>query len=82
MPTVYLRTLKRAAEIAGGVEQLGAELGVRSDDLAYWLQGTKPVPQEIFLRAVDMVVAHDVTQISGKHPSVEAPNSGKPDLLD
>jgi hypothetical protein len=65
--------LKRAAEIAGGVEELGAELGVRSDDLAHWLQGTKSVPQEIFLRAVDIVVAHDVKEMSGRHPTLDNP---------
>jgi hypothetical protein len=79
MPTVYSRTLKRAAEIAGGVEELGAELGVRSDDLAYWLQGTKSVPQEIFLRAVDIVVAHDVKEMSGKHPNLDHPAHKRPD---
>jgi hypothetical protein len=79
MPTVYLRTLKRAAEIAGGVEELGAELGVRSDDLACWLQGTKSVPQEIFLRAVDIVVAHDVREMSGRHPNLDGPAFKRPD---
>jgi hypothetical protein len=82
MPTVYARTLRRAAEIVGGVQTLGSQLGVGTEDLVYWLQGTKSVPQEIFLRAVDIVVAHDVTQISGKHPSVKNPSSEKPDLLD
>lgn len=78
MPTVYARTLRRAAEITGGVEQLASRLGVRSEDLVHWLQGTKQVPQEIFLRAVDIVVAHDVSTISGRHPSVRngAPTKG------
>ncbi len=79
MPTVYARTLRRAAEIVGGVQQLGAQLGVRSEDLVYWMQGTKQVPQEIFLRAVDIVVAHDVSVISGKHPSIRNPEPKKPD---
>jgi DNA-binding transcriptional regulator YdaS (Cro superfamily) len=79
MPTVYARTLRRAAEIAGGVQQLGSKLGVSSEDLVYWLQGTKAVPQEIFLRAVDIVVAHDISTISGKHPNVKNPAPEKPD---
>ena len=78
MPTVYLRTLRRAAEIAGGVEQLGAQLGVRGDDLAYWLQGAKPVPQEIFLQAVDIVVADDVKEMSGRHPNLDSPAFKRP----
>jgi DNA-binding transcriptional regulator YdaS (Cro superfamily) len=79
MPTVYARTLRRAAEIAGGVQRLGSKLGVSSEDLVYWLQGTKAVPQEIFLRAVDIVVAHDISTISGKHPNVKNPDPEKPD---
>ncbi|TAK80515.1 MAG: hypothetical protein EPO20_27335 [Betaproteobacteria bacterium] len=79
MPTVYARTLRRAAEIVGGVEKLGSQLGVHSEDLVYWLQGTKAVPQEIFLRAVDIVVAHDVSTISGRHPNVQNAELKKPD---
>lgn len=79
MPTVYARTLRRAAEIVGGVEQLGSQLGVRREDLVYWLQGAKQVPQEIFLRAVDIVVAHDVSTISGRHPSVKGGEPKKRD---
>ena len=79
MPTVYARTLRRAAEIVGGVEKLRSELGVHSEDLVHWLQGTKAVPQEIFLRAVDIVVAYDVSTISGKHPNVKNAELKKPD---
>jgi hypothetical protein len=72
MPTVHARTLRRAAEIVGGVEELAAQLDVPSGDIAEWTQGTKPVPQEVFLRAVDIVTAHQVNEISGKHPTIKA----------
>lgn len=79
MPTVYARTLRRAAEIVGGVQQLGSQLGVASEDLVYWVQSTKQVPQEIFLKAVDIVVAYDVSVISGKHQSIKSSEQKKPD---
>jgi hypothetical protein len=71
MPTVYARTLRRAAEISGGVEKLASLFGVASEDLVFWMQGTKQVPQDIFLRAVDIVVAHDISLISAKHPTLK-----------
>jgi hypothetical protein len=77
MPTVYARTLRRAAEIVGGVQTLGSQLGVGTEDLVYWLQGTKSVPQEIFLRAVDIVVAHDVREMSGRHPNLDNPGGNR-----
>lgn len=64
MPTVYARTLRRAAQIAGGARQLASELSVTIDDVDAWLQGTKRVPQDIFLAAVDIVVAYDIKEIS------------------
>jgi DNA-binding transcriptional regulator YdaS (Cro superfamily) len=75
MPTVHARTLRRAAQIVGGAKELAAQLGVASDDLVYWLDGTKRVPQEIFLKAVDIVVAYDVKEIS----SVNTPTLKKRD---
>jgi hypothetical protein len=65
--------LRRAAQIVG-VKELAAELGVTSDDLVYWMDGTKRVPQPIFLKAVDIVVAHDVKEMSGvKTPTLKKP---------
>ena len=86
MPTVHAQTLRRAAEIVGGIPELGTQFGVPAEDLALWINGAKPVPQEIFLRAVDIVTANDVNEISnGDHPSVKItaptfpdPNASKP----
>lgn len=71
MPTVYVRTLRRAAQIVGGVEGLAFQLEVNSADLAIWLAGTTAMPQEIFLRAVDIVTAHEISEISGTHPNLK-----------
>ncbi len=75
MPTVHARTLKRAAHIVGGYAQLSTQLGVPIDDAASWAEGTKPVPDEIFLRAVDIVTAHEVAEISGRYPNLQNPAS-------
>lgn len=78
MPTVYARTVRRAAEIVGGIEALSAQLGVHPGILEGWMAGTNPVPQDIFFRAVDIVVADDVNQISGRHPVVNRSGSKRP----
>ncbi len=54
---VHVKTLARATLIAGGVEVLALQLGVDPDTLGSWLRGEKPPPVEVFLRAVDIVVA-------------------------
>jgi len=71
MPTVHARTLKRAAQIAGGYLQLGTQLGVPTADVASWAEGTKPVPEEMFLRAIDIVTAYGVAEISGRYPNLK-----------
>ena len=55
MPTVYARALKRAAEIVGGREQLALHLNVLPSHLALWMDGAQPTPQDIFLKAVDLI---------------------------
>jgi len=54
---VHVRTLARATLIAGGVDVLALQLGVDPNALSSWLRGEKPPPVDIFLRAVDIVVA-------------------------
>lgn len=71
MSNVRARTLRRAADIVGGVEVLAAQLDVRSEDLANWLAGTEPVPEDVFLGAVDIVTAHQVAEISGGYPNLK-----------
>lgn len=59
MPDVRARTLKRAAEIMGGEQQLALYLKVTPSHLALWLQGIEVPPDHIFLKAVDLVTEHD-----------------------
>ena len=49
MPTVYARTLKRAAEIVGGDTSLAVWLRVTPSHLSLWLSGTEDPPVEINL---------------------------------
>lgn len=67
MPTVHARTVRRAAEIIGNVERLAAQLEVRDEDVRKWLEGQLSVPQEIFLRCVDILNAHQLSELSGSH---------------
>jgi hypothetical protein len=53
---LYLRTLHKACEKAGGVGPLASLLGVRTANVTRWLDSEAPVPQAIFLKAVDVLV--------------------------
>jgi hypothetical protein len=77
MPTVHARTVQRAAEIVGGVEGLAAQLGARADFIQKWMKGQLPVPQELFLRCVDIVNAHQLDAIGGlySNPVNSAPKN-------
>jgi len=60
---LYLRTLQRAAEIAGGEQALALHLKVTPSHLALWLRGLEQPTIEAFLRAVDLVSAHEIAQL-------------------
>jgi DNA-binding transcriptional regulator YdaS (Cro superfamily) len=57
--SVQRRSLHRAAEIVGGPAALARTLGVPEPALRMWLDG-RPVPPDIFLRAVDIIIEHDI----------------------
>jgi len=59
LPTVHAQTLRRAAQIVGGTEQLAQQLAVKPSQLALWMGGAEPTPPDIFLRAVDLLAEHD-----------------------
>jgi len=52
---VYLRTLRRAAELVGDEEALARKLNVTPSHLALWMTGAEAPPTYVFLRAVDLV---------------------------
>lgn len=54
----YRNTVTYALSIAGGSERrLAEKLGVRVGELVNYLAGVEDVPTEIFLKAVDVVLA-------------------------
>jgi hypothetical protein len=57
---VHVRTLMRAAEIAGGAQELAFKLKVTPSHLSLWLGGLEPCPNHIFLKAVDLVLERDL----------------------
>ena len=74
----YQRTLVRACMIAGGENELAKRLGVPVHAIVDWLLGDKPVPPDIFLRAVDLAltaskqhveaVSEFLEQVRRRHP--------------
>jgi hypothetical protein len=52
--------LKRAIEICGGWSALCARLGVSEHRLGAWLEGSARLPQQVFLKLADIVLADDI----------------------
>jgi hypothetical protein len=61
MPDVYIRTLARAAQIAGGATALAFRLKVTPSHLSLWMGGLEPCPANIFLQAVDLVLEREIS---------------------
>jgi hypothetical protein len=57
--TVYSRCLWRAARISGDAQALAAYLGVTHAQLVDWMTDVEVPPQEVFHKAVDLVVGVD-----------------------
>lgn len=49
------RTLRRALELVGTRELLAAKLSISEKDLDDYLAGQRPIPNEVFLAALDVV---------------------------
>lgn len=65
-------TVRRAAEIVGGAEVLAAQLDVDEQYLRKWINGQLPIPQEFFLRCVDIVNAQLLGEIGEPHSTRKA----------
>ena len=52
---LYARTLQRAADELGGVDQLSELLKVRSQFITMWIDGKGIPPRDLFLQAVDLL---------------------------
>lgn len=56
MAEVHIRTLRRAAEIVGGEEELAMRLKVTPSHLSLWIKGLATPPADVFLRVVDLIL--------------------------
>jgi hypothetical protein len=67
---VRLDTLRRAARLVGGVDALARALKASTWKLEAWLNGHEPVPDEVFLRAVDLIEDRKAGGDDTQHGSV------------
>lgn len=63
-----LRALVRGVELSGGTEQLATYLGIRPLKLTFLLQGASHVPEELFLRVVDLLTHENVSELIAAGP--------------
>ena len=56
--SVQARALHRACIIVGGAAPLAAQLDTALPDIERWLVGEEPVPERVFLQAVEIVLLH------------------------
>ena len=52
---IHCEILRRAAEVAGGEDQLAQRPNVRSEDMREWLQGKAAAPAGVYILALDIV---------------------------
>ena len=64
--SVRVRALARAAEILGGAPQLRRYLKVSILSLTVWMTGAEPPPTDVFLKAVDVIIDHEVDDLRAK----------------
>jgi hypothetical protein len=61
--SVHIYALQRAVLLAGGADALARMLDVPGFFVDSWLRGVHPVPLEVFLRAVDLVLEDDMKSL-------------------
>ena len=64
---MHMQALRRASEILGGSPQLSGYLKVSAVALGIWMSGQAVPPTEIFLKVVDLIVEHDVSDLKSRH---------------
>jgi hypothetical protein len=59
----YQKTLLKACTVAGDETALAEKLGVPASNVIDWLLGDVPIPTDMFLRAVDIVLVSSRQQV-------------------
>ena len=60
---IYERVLLRAAGILGGVDALAERLQVHPALLGMWMRGSIALPQDVFLKVVDILLERDINAV-------------------
>lgn len=68
--SVYSRAVRKAAEMAGGREELARRLQVALADVDKWILGDKKPPRDVFLRVVDLLIEDSAGSDSTGEPPV------------
>lgn len=80
MPTaVHKRALQRAIDLAGGMEPLARRLKVPPATLKFWLNVASPLPDDMFLKIVDLLLDRSTMELQPRSGEGGAPaqNSGR-----
>lgn len=67
--SVYSRAVRKAAEMAGGREELARTLRVPVADIEKWILGERRPPREVFLRVVDFLIEDSAAASPGEPPA-------------
>ena len=74
MPTaVHKRALQRAIDLAGGVEPLARHLKVPPTTLKFWLNVSSPLPDDMFLKIVDLLLDRSMMELQTRSGESRAP---------
>jgi hypothetical protein len=64
VPTaVHKRALKRAIDLAGGLEPLARHLKLPPTAVKFWLNASSPLPDDVFLKLVDLLLDRSVREL-------------------
>jgi hypothetical protein len=69
VPTLYARTLRRAADLAGGEAGLARRLGVSDKEVHLWVRGLIDPPADVFLAAAEIVTQDELTALRETQPA-------------
>jgi hypothetical protein len=59
MPSIHIRTLRRARDIVGSDAALAQRLQVAEREVRYWIDGSLPIPPQAFFVAVEIIMQND-----------------------
>lgn len=63
MNDVHIKALERAAELRGSRPELASHLGIPVATLNHMIAGQTPVPQDLFLKVVDLIVNAELSSM-------------------